>query len=124
MDRVVPVLPTDDLAAAKAFYVDGLGFTVTWEHSEDGRTGLLGVARGEMHITLDCPMDGHGRHACVSFHVDDVDGYYDEWSQRVPMLRAPRDEEWGSRTFDLHDPSGNTLFVIGPSRGEPSDNAR
>lgn len=42
-------------------------------------------------------MKGHGRGACVSLHVD---------------------EEWGARTFDLLDPSGNTLFVMGPVRGE------
>ena len=29
-------------------------------------------------------------------------------------LRPPKNEEWGARTFDLLDPSGNTLFVIGP----------
>ena len=33
---------------------------------------------------------------------------------KVSVLRSPRDEEWGARTFDLLDPSGNTIFVIGP----------
>jgi hypothetical protein len=40
------------------------------------------------------------RDACVSHHVDDNDAYYCEWSTRVTVLRAPRDEEWGARTFD------------------------
>jgi catechol 2,3-dioxygenase-like lactoylglutathione lyase family enzyme len=115
MERAVPILPTHDLAAAKAFYVDGLGFSVTFESSTDGRTGLLGLQRGTIELTLDCPMDGHGRHACVSIHVTDADAYYREWSAKVPTLRAPRNEEWGARTFDLQDPSGNTLFVIGPA---------
>jgi catechol 2,3-dioxygenase-like lactoylglutathione lyase family enzyme len=113
MERAIPVLPTDDLAAAKAFYVDGLGFQVTFEASEDGH-GLLGVARGTIHITLDCPMDGHGRNACVSLEVNDADAYYREWSAKVPIAREPKNEEWGARTFDLHDPSGNTIFVMGP----------
>jgi catechol 2,3-dioxygenase-like lactoylglutathione lyase family enzyme len=117
MEKAVAILPTDDLAAAKAFYVGGLGFQVTWEHTEDGHSGLMGVARGDMEITLDCPMAGHGREACVSLHVDDADAYYNEWSSRnVAMLRAPKDEDWGARTFDLLDPSGNTIFVIGPQR--------
>ncbi len=114
MERVVPILPTDDLAVAKAFYVDGLGFRVTWEASENGHTGLLGLERNGMRVTLDCPMDGHGRNACVSLYVDDADAYYREWSVKVKVLRAPRDEDWGARTFDLLDPSGNTIFVIGP----------
>ncbi|BDC47946.1 hypothetical protein F183_A02620 [Bryobacterales bacterium F-183] len=114
MDKVVPILPTNDLAAAKTFYVDGLGFQVTWEHTEDGHSGLMGVARGAMEITLDSPMDGHGRDACVSLHVQDADAYYNEWKSRgVTLPNAPKNEEWGARTFGLLDPSGNTIFVIG-----------
>ena len=114
MERAVPVLPTDDLAVARRFYVDGLGFRVTFEASDDGHTGLLGVERGTIALTLDCPMEGHGRRACVSLEVDDADAYYREWQARVAVSRAPRDEPWGARTFSLQDPSGNTIFVIGP----------
>jgi hypothetical protein len=32
----------------------------------------------------------------------------------VTVLRPPRDEAWGARTFDLIDPFGNTIFVMGP----------
>ncbi len=116
MERAIPILPTNDLAAAKAFYVDGLGFRVTFEASADGRTGLLGLQRGTIELTLDCPMEGHGRNACVSLRVSDADAYYREWSAKVTPLRPPKNEEWGARTFDLLDPSGNTLFVIGPVR--------
>lgn len=114
MERAIPVLPTDDLVPARRFYVDGLGFQVTFENSPDGRRGLLGLRRGTIELTLDCPMEGHGRHACVALHVDDVDACYREWSARATPQRAPRNEPWGARTFDLIDPSGNTLFVIGP----------
>lgn len=114
MERAIPILPADDLAVAKAFYVDKLGFGVTFEASDDGHAGLLGLERGSMQLTLDSPMDGHGRNACVSLQVDDVDAYHREWSKEVTVLRAPKDEEWGARTFDLLDPSGNTIFVMGP----------
>jgi catechol 2,3-dioxygenase-like lactoylglutathione lyase family enzyme len=121
MERAIPILPAEDLAAAKAFYVNGLGFRVTFEASEDGRSGLLGLQRGTIQLTLDSPMRGHGRDACVSLQVDDADPYYREWSAKVTVLRAPRDEEWGARTFDLLDPSGNTIFVMGPAGGKDSD---
>jgi catechol 2,3-dioxygenase-like lactoylglutathione lyase family enzyme len=114
MERAIPILPVDDLAIAKAFYVNGLGFRVTFEVSEDGRSGLLGIERGTIQMTLDCPMKGHGRNACVALQVDDADAYYREWNVKVDVLRAPKDEEWGARTFDLLDPSGNTIFVMGP----------
>ena len=116
MERAGPILPADDLAVAKKFYVDGLGFSVRFEASDDGKTGLLGLERGTIQLTIDCPMPGHGRDACVSIEVDDADAYHQEWSAKVDVLRAPRDEDWGARTFDLIDPFGNTIFVMGPSR--------
>ena len=72
------------------------------------------ASRGTIEITLDCPMEGHGRDACVALQVDDVDRYHEEWSAKVKVLRAPKNEDWGARTFDLPDPFGNTLFVMGP----------
>lgn len=114
MERAVPILPVDDLRQARAFYVDRLGFDVAFETTTDGHTGLLGLRRGAIALTLDCPMAGHGRQACVALEVESADRYHAEWSARVPVLRPPRDEPWGARTFDLVDPFGNTLFVIGP----------
>ena len=113
MERAVPILPVDDLAVAKRFYVDALGFEVAFEWSDDGTSGLLGIRRGTIAITLDCPMSGHGREACVALEVDSADRYYEEWSARVHTNRPPRTETWGARTFDLIDPFGNTLFVLG-----------
>ena len=99
IQRAVPILPADDLAVAKAFYkafyVDGLGFRITFEVSEDGRSGLLGLERGTIQLTLDSPMEGHGRNACASLHVDDTDAYYSEWSAKVTVLRSTRNEPWG-----------------------------
>jgi uncharacterized glyoxalase superfamily protein PhnB len=59
-------------------------------------------------------MTGHGRDACVSIEVDSADAYYAEWKDRVVVKRPPKNEEWGARTFDLIDPFGNTIFVMGP----------
>ncbi len=114
MERAIAVLPGDDLAVARTFYVDGLGFSVTWEVTDDGRNGLMGVARGGMAITIDVPMDGHGRKACVTLEVESADAYYEEWRHKVAIERAPKNEEWGARTFSVTDPFGNTIFVIEP----------
>jgi len=114
-EQAVPVLPGDDLGAARAFYVGALGFSVRFESTEDGRSGILGLERGTLRLTIDCPMAGHGRGACVSLEVDSVDRYYLEWKDRVAIRRPPKDEPWGARTFDLADPFGNTIFVMGPT---------
>jgi uncharacterized glyoxalase superfamily protein PhnB len=115
MERAVPVLPGDDLGVAKEFYVGGLGFRVTFEATEDGRNGLLGLERGGIALTIDCPMSGHGREACVSLQVESADAYYDEWRERIAIRRPPKNESWGARTFDVIDPFGNTIFVMGPT---------
>jgi uncharacterized glyoxalase superfamily protein PhnB len=116
MERAVPHLPADDLGVARDFYVTRLGFKVLFEASHDGRSGILGLARGTIQLTVDCPMDGHGRNACVSLEVEDADAYFEEWSARVDVLRPPRNEPWGARTFDLLDPFDNTIFVMGPTK--------
>ena len=115
MERAVRILPADDLSVARQFYVEKLGFRVTFE-AGDGKSGIMGVERGTIAITIDSPMSGHGREACVSLNVDDADRYYEEWHAKVDIPKPPRDEYWGARTFSVHDPSGNTIFVIGPIR--------
>jgi uncharacterized glyoxalase superfamily protein PhnB len=86
-----------------------------FEASDDGKTGLLGLARGTIQITLDSPMDGHGRNACVSLEVDNADAYFEEWRKNVEVRRQPKNEPWVARTFDLLDSFGNTIFVMGPT---------
>jgi catechol 2,3-dioxygenase-like lactoylglutathione lyase family enzyme len=114
LERAVPILPGDDLAAAKEFYVGKLGFIVVYEATEDGRNGIMGLERGTIELTIDCPMSGHGRNACASLRVNSADEYYEEWRHKVAIRRPPMNEPWGGRTFGVRDPFGNSLFVIGP----------
>ncbi len=114
LERAVPIFPGDDLAVAKDFYVGKLGFTVEWEETEDGTTGIMGLRRGTIELTVDCPMSGHGREACASLRVNSADAYYEEWRHKVEIERPPINEVWGGRTFGCRDPFGNLLFVIGP----------
>lgn len=123
IERAVPILPGDDLSVAKEFYVGKLGFTLQWEATEDGKSGLMGVERGTIELTIDCPMSGHGRNAVASLRVNSADAYYEEWHDKVPMKRPPQDEWWGARTFSVSDPFDNTLFVIGPL-SRSADDAR
>jgi uncharacterized glyoxalase superfamily protein PhnB len=114
IERAIPILPGDDLSVAKAFYVGRLGFQVQYEATEDGRNGIMGLERGTIELTIDCPMSGHGRNACASLRVNSADALYAEWREKVEIKRPPLNEEWGGRTFGVRDPFGNSLFVIGP----------
>jgi len=114
IERAVPILPGDDLAVARDFYVGKLGFSVQFEATEDGRNGLLGLERGTIELTIDCPMSGHGRKACASLRVNSADELYRTWVGKVEIRRPPMNEPWGGRTFGFQDPFDNTIFVIGP----------
>ena len=63
-----------------------LGFKVRFEATEDGKNGIMGLERGSIELTIDCPMSGHGRNACASLVVNSADAYYEEWGAegRVP----------------------------------------
>jgi uncharacterized glyoxalase superfamily protein PhnB len=80
----------------------------------------MGIRRGGIELVIDCPMSGHGRNVCASVRVNDADAYYEEWRDKVEIPRPPVDEVWGGRTFSVTDPSGNLLFMIGPTRDSGS----
>jgi uncharacterized glyoxalase superfamily protein PhnB len=116
--RAIPILPIDDPEAAKEFYVERLGFHVTFEvsYGQDPAEGtIIGLERGNACLHLDCPMPGHGRDVCVYLDVRDADALYEEWQPKVEIRKPPENQPWGARTFDVIDPFGNTLFVVGPA---------
>jgi predicted enzyme related to lactoylglutathione lyase len=118
MELAIPILPGDDLGLMKQFYVSQLGFKVEWEFPFDAKSGMVGLSRGTIQLTVDCPMEGHGRQACVSLRVSDADALYNEWiATGVTAGHEPRNQNWGSRTFSVQDPAGNTIFVMGPVKG-------
>ena len=116
--KAIPILPIDDPEAAKEFYVERLGFHVVFEvpATQDPAEGtIIGLEHGNARLHLDYPMAGHGRDACVYLDVDDADASYKEWHPKVEIRKPPEDQSWGARTFDVIDPFGNTLFVVGPA---------
>jgi hypothetical protein len=124
MERAIPILPTEDLAAAKMFYVERPGFSVRFEASRDGHSVTTWDKRGTIEITLDSLMNGHGRSACVALQVDDADSYYREWSSNVDVLPPARDEEWGARAFDLldHPETRSLSWVLSRVQSKRSEN--
>ena len=81
----------------------------------------MGVERGTISITIDAPMSGHGRDACVSLHVNDADRYYREWREKVEIKNPPRDEVLGRadvqrarsiRQYDLRDRPAVALTTL------------
>ncbi len=108
---VTPQLRITDAKRSLAFYVDGLGFKVDWEHQfEPGLPLFMQLTRANQSIFLtehagDCSVGG-----AVYFVVPDVDACYQEFTSRgISPSEAPEDAPWGAREMMLVDPDGNRL---------------
>ena len=113
MQQVVPVLRITNYERSKAFYVDGLGFTIDWEHRfEPHFPVFMQLTRDGMTIDLtehrgDCPVGG-----LVLFYVSNVDEWYDELKGNGVSVKEPPNESLqGLRDMTLVDPDGNTIRI-------------
>lgn len=111
MQAVIPALRIGDYERAKGFYLDGLGFSLDWEHRfEPGFPVFVQITREGMTIYLtqhrgDCAPGG-----LVHFFVDDVDALHAEFVGRgVPIDQPPGDNLPGIRDMQIIDPDGNKL---------------
>ena len=110
---VIPVLRIFDVAKAREFYVDFLGFTIDFEHRfADNSPLYTGVSRDgcELHLT-----EHHGD-ACpgsaIRITTDDVEALAAELSAkdyRYAKPGAPLATPWGTRELAVTDPFGNQL---------------
>ena len=108
---VIPQLRITSARRSLAFYVDGLGFTVDWEHRfEPGFPLFMQLTRLGQTIFLtehtgDCEVGG-----AVYFVVPDVDRCFAEFSGRgILLAEPPTDTSWGTREMVVRDPDGNHL---------------
>jgi catechol 2,3-dioxygenase-like lactoylglutathione lyase family enzyme len=109
--KVFPELRTTDWDRTKAFYVDGLGFAVDWEHRFETDLPVFAQLSRE---GLSLFISGHGADARVGaaayLFVTDVDAWYRDFTGRgVQPALAPRDMDYGIREMTILDPDGNRL---------------
>ena len=109
---------TNDIDAARAFYADALGLTVTEENGMltlhlGGGTRVLVYPKGDDHQPA--------TYTCLNFPVADIEAAVDGLVERgVTFLRydgVPHDDrgivrEWGPPIAWFTDPAGNVLSVI------------
>jgi catechol 2,3-dioxygenase-like lactoylglutathione lyase family enzyme len=114
-----PVLMSDDVAAAAAFYRHTLGFEVTYDSSwyVSLRLGRfeLAILDGD-HSTIPAGFRARVRGVVVNLEVDDVDVVYERLTAEhglEPVLPL-RDEDFGQRHFIVEAPDGILLDVIQP----------
>jgi len=111
VQTVTPQFRITDARRSIAFYVDGLGFEIDWEHRfEPGFPVFMQLTRAGQSIFLtehagDCRVGG-----AAYFVVADVDACYQAFVARgVVPTEPPADMPWGSRELVVTDPDGNRL---------------
>lgn len=110
MQRVVPTLRITDYEKSKAFYTEGLGFVIEWEHRfEPHFPVFMSIARDGMRIFLsqhtgDCQVGG-----LVHFYITSVHELNEELRRKdVPIAEAPTND-LGFWMLTIVDPDGNQL---------------
>ena len=120
ISAIVPTLTVDDLQKSIAFY-EALGFAID-ERWEDKGT-LLGVMMRAGKIQIGLNQDdwkkGRDRQKGIGVRVSiaTTASNVDEIAKRarnagITLKSEPHDTEWGSRAFEVSDPSGFLLTVF------------
>ena len=111
---------TEKLAATKEFYMDILGFGVTFENEfyllmhTPGNTSELSFLlpnHPSQQALFQPAFAGLGVY--LTIEVDDVDALYEEMQKKnVEIMIAIRDEPWGDRHFAIRDPNGVGIDLV------------
>lgn len=115
---LMPSLTVNDLTASLAFF-RALGFEIEDRWEQNGV--LLGAMLKAGHVHLGLSQDdgkkGQGRTKGVGIRLyvevsDDIDAVASRAKASGVSLKAePHDTEWGSRAFDVEEPSGFLLTI-------------
>ena len=108
----IPIMRIFDLALAKRFYVDWLGFKVDWEHTfEPGAPKYVQVSRDAAVLHLSEHYGDCSPGAKVLIHIDDVEALHRELASRPNPNMRPGVElaPWNAKFMQVTDPFGNRL---------------
>lgn len=124
--RVVPILRIFDVAKARHFYVDYLGFTVDWEHRFGDESPLyMQVSRGQLVLHLS---EHHGDGtpgSAVYVETHGVRDFHAELrSKSYPYLNPGVGVDEIGTCMTLLDPFGNTLRLNEPPARQGSPGAK
>ena len=112
MRRTVAVVPVQDIADARAFYCDQLGFDFLFEQGTYAGVGLDAV---ELHLN-GYATEGLGS-AVVRFEVAGIDEWHATLEAKglVDPEEPLRTEPWGMRQFGVRDADRNQLMFFTPA---------
>ena len=113
MKAPVPILRSFDEAQTRAFYIDFLGFEITFEHRFEADTPLyLGVRRGACELHLSEHFGDASPGTSLRIEVADVHGFAAELNGKAYRFARPgvQSQSWGWDDMSISDPNGNRLI--------------
>lgn len=110
----MPVVVTEDAAAARSFYESYLGFRVAMD--EDGLLMFASPSTPTTQLIVawrsPTAIDPALTSVNISVEVDDVDAAYARArADGTEIVRPIQDEPWGIRRFFVRDPAGQVINV-------------
>ena len=112
LQKNIPVLHIFDVAKAKEFYIDWLGFTIEWEHQFEPDTPYYwGIKRDEIQLHLSEHVGDATPGSKVFIVCNEIEKYFAELQSRPYKYYRPglTDTFYGSKCIDVTDPFGNRL---------------
>jgi len=119
---VMPSLTVNDLKASEAFFT-GLGFEIEDRWEQDGK--LLGLmlkaGKARLGLSQDDGKKGMDRVKGIGVRLYiEADGDINAVAERakaagITLAREPHDTEWGTRAFEVTEPSGFLLTITSPA---------
>lgn len=108
--RAVPDFFVEDLEAAKAFYLNVLGFEIGME--VDFMVTFVSGENRAVQLSI-FTSDPSGFEPACSVEVDDVDVAHERaLAGGCEIVYSLRDEPWGVRRFFTRDPSGAITNIL------------
>lgn len=111
---------TSKIAETKNFYVNNLGFGVTFENEfylllhtpgHESEISFLLPNHPSQQPLFHRPFQGQGMY--ITIEVDDVDKLYNELKKKNVVIKIDiRDEPWGDRHFAIEDPNGIGIDIV------------
>ena len=119
LESAMPLLHVSHAQAAQEFYAR-LGFRIEYAHgplvspaSPHADPCYMALSRDEVWIILSSFSGDGVAGGVVNFHLDDVDGLYDEFmGAGIPVDVDPVDQTWGTREMYVRDPDRNSLRFV------------
>ncbi len=112
LKRAIPILRMFDVAKAREFYLDYLGFSVDFEHRFNENAPLfMGISRVDVTLFLSEHHVDRTPGTHVIIQMDGVDALHAELAAKKYRYMNPgiQTQEWGTRDLSVVDPFNNQI---------------